>query len=144
MVLSVLVWLYFVFFFKQKTAYEMRISDWSSDVCSSDLRSAPPAHVRAAERERAPVESGCDRAASTCGVHGMAETKRAGSAALCRREVRRRSERDRSLQRRQGRGRLRHPRADLRRRSEIGRAHVCTPVTKAKLVCRLLLAKKKK
>src|SRR3546814_3850957 len=33
------VWLYvmFFFFFKQKTAYEMRISDWSSDVCSSDL-----------------------------------------------------------------------------------------------------------
>src|SRR3546814_10838602 len=30
--------LFFVFFFKQKTAYEMRISDWSSDVCSSDLR----------------------------------------------------------------------------------------------------------
>src|SRR3546814_10373142 len=28
------------FFFKQKTAYEMRISDWSSDVCSSDLRSS--------------------------------------------------------------------------------------------------------
>src|SRR3546814_10449501 len=27
-----------LFFFKQKTAYEMRISDWSSDVCSSDLR----------------------------------------------------------------------------------------------------------
>src|SRR3546814_6660409 len=27
--------------FKQKTAYEMRISDWSSDVCSSDLRDAP-------------------------------------------------------------------------------------------------------
>src|SRR3546814_1148268 len=34
------------FFFKQKTAYEMRISDWSSDVCSSDLQQqgcAPPA-----------------------------------------------------------------------------------------------------
>src|SRR3546814_19585084 len=29
--------LLYVFFFKQKTAYEMRISDWSSDVCSSDL-----------------------------------------------------------------------------------------------------------
>src|SRR3546814_5508600 len=29
--------LIFFFFFKQKTAYEMRISDWSSDVCSSDL-----------------------------------------------------------------------------------------------------------
>src|SRR3546814_6622636 len=28
----------FFVFFKQKTAYEMRISDWSSDVCSSDLR----------------------------------------------------------------------------------------------------------
>src|SRR3546814_13275024 len=28
---------HWVFFFKQKTAYEMRISDWSSDVCSSDL-----------------------------------------------------------------------------------------------------------
>src|SRR3546814_1330940 len=28
------------FFFKQKTAYEMRISDWSSDVCSSDLEAA--------------------------------------------------------------------------------------------------------
>src|SRR3546814_5677154 len=28
------------FFFKQKTAYEMRISDWSSDVCSSDLLAA--------------------------------------------------------------------------------------------------------
>src|SRR3546814_8865228 len=29
--------LLFFFFFKQKTAYEMRMSDWSSDVCSSDL-----------------------------------------------------------------------------------------------------------
>src|SRR3546814_2710289 len=32
--------MYIVFFFKQKTAYEMRISDWSSDVCSSDLKNA--------------------------------------------------------------------------------------------------------
>src|SRR3546814_10565595 len=31
----------FLFFFKQKTAYEMRISDWSSDVCSSDLMADP-------------------------------------------------------------------------------------------------------
>src|SRR3546814_7577287 len=38
-------WLLFLvfFFFKQKTAYEMRISDWSSDVCSSDLERAHPA-----------------------------------------------------------------------------------------------------
>src|SRR3546814_1386882 len=37
-----------VFFFKQKTAYEMRISDWSSDVCSSDLGAVPadPAFAR--------------------------------------------------------------------------------------------------
>src|SRR3546814_5923865 len=33
--------LFFFFFFKQKTAYEMRISDWSSDVCSSDLLRRP-------------------------------------------------------------------------------------------------------
>src|SRR3546814_2183623 len=31
------LYLHAFFFFKQKTAYEMRISDWSSDVCSSDL-----------------------------------------------------------------------------------------------------------
>src|SRR3546814_17504053 len=36
MCLSIQHCLYFLFFFKQKTAYEMRISDWSSDVCSSD------------------------------------------------------------------------------------------------------------
>src|SRR3546814_2190614 len=33
---------FFFFFFKQKTAYEMRISDWSSDVCSSDLFPVTP------------------------------------------------------------------------------------------------------
>src|SRR3546814_4247147 len=33
------------FFFKQKTAYEMRISDWSSDVCSSDLEGFGPGGV---------------------------------------------------------------------------------------------------
>src|SRR3546814_20105746 len=38
----------FFFFFKQKTAYEMRISDWSSDVCSSDL-----AEVQAVEDQEA-------------------------------------------------------------------------------------------
>src|SRR3546814_16419383 len=34
-----------VFFFKQKTAYELRISDWSSDVCSSDLGLGKPADL---------------------------------------------------------------------------------------------------
>src|SRR3546814_7640881 len=42
------------FFFKQKTAYEMRISDWSSDVCSSDL-------ARRALRETPALLSCCDR-----------------------------------------------------------------------------------
>src|SRR3546814_10295548 len=37
-----------MFVFKQKTSYELRISDWSSDVCSSDLRSDPALHVVAA------------------------------------------------------------------------------------------------
>src|SRR3546814_1100846 len=34
-----------IFFFKQKTEYEMRISDWSSDVCSSDLCGARPCEL---------------------------------------------------------------------------------------------------
>src|SRR3546814_6973012 len=38
---GMIVGVFSLFFFKQKTAYEMRISDWSSDVCSSDL-----AHLR--------------------------------------------------------------------------------------------------
>src|SRR3546814_4408868 len=52
MLVFVLCWFYvslcFVifFFFKQKTAYEMRISDWSSDVCSSDLLVGGDAVVR--------------------------------------------------------------------------------------------------
>src|SRR3546814_3369086 len=37
---------FIVFFFKQKTAYEMRISDWSSDVCSSDLAELLNGRVR--------------------------------------------------------------------------------------------------
>src|SRR3546814_5542382 len=43
---------FILFFFKQKTAYEMRISDWSSDVCSSDLRSCR-CHPAIAALERA-------------------------------------------------------------------------------------------
>src|SRR3546814_6286714 len=43
-----------VFFFKQKTAYEMRISDWSSDVCSSDLI-----------EERTPKDSVCNSASGS-------------------------------------------------------------------------------
>src|SRR3546814_7521690 len=42
LVLAVYSHMLFVCFFNQKTAYEMRISDWSSDVCSSDLSTAFP------------------------------------------------------------------------------------------------------
>src|SRR3546814_13837423 len=40
-----MLYLFYIFFFKQKTAYEMRISDWSSDVCSSDLFRGNRPHV---------------------------------------------------------------------------------------------------
>src|SRR3546814_1368370 len=43
------------FFFKQKTAYEMRISDWSSDVCSSDLHAGPRESSAAAFGGERPV-----------------------------------------------------------------------------------------
>src|SRR3546814_11711338 len=62
------------FFFKQKTAYEMRISDWSSDVCSSDLVRRPaggrssPVLRRSSSRLRPPsrpaVRYGCRSARS--------------------------------------------------------------------------------
>ena len=43
-------WLVFLFFFKQKTAYEMCGRDWSSDVCSSDLEGRRRAEGRAEGR----------------------------------------------------------------------------------------------
>src|SRR3546814_3504047 len=52
----VLIW--FVFFFKQKTAYEMRISDWSSDVCSSDLGEAAIADRRAGPHDLGQRDAG--------------------------------------------------------------------------------------
>src|SRR3546814_7605140 len=45
----------FFFFVKQKTAYEMRISDWSSDVCSSDLAGMRAANAGARCRRRTAV-----------------------------------------------------------------------------------------
>src|SRR3546814_6838050 len=46
-----LLCVFLFFFFKQKTAYEMRISDWSSDVCSSDLLLQRPVPNRKADAE---------------------------------------------------------------------------------------------
>src|SRR3546814_7283050 len=52
------------FFFKQKTAYEMRISDWSSDVCSSDLQRQKGGQ---AEGHRDVVKTIADRSAQRSG-----------------------------------------------------------------------------
>src|SRR3546814_8662355 len=58
MVLMLLAFLLVIFFFfKQKTAYEMRISDWSSDVCSSDLE----------VEDRGPLARPCDTPVHQCG-----------------------------------------------------------------------------
>src|SRR3546814_14432508 len=66
--LSALLCVYFLcgvlllFFFKQKTAYEMRISDWSSDVCSSDLGGTGHGRIgRIAQREVDRAEAACER-----------------------------------------------------------------------------------
>src|SRR3546814_18686448 len=53
------------FFFKQKTAYEMRISDWSSDVCSSDL----DPHLARAERGAVDRDRFPRRRAVSCAGH---------------------------------------------------------------------------
>src|SRR3546814_8127793 len=66
-----------VFFFKQKTAYEMRISDWSSDVCSSDLDRRPEqrrrpvviALVERVDRAEVAAEAQLDRVAGRNGLN---------------------------------------------------------------------------
>src|SRR3546814_8471673 len=97
----------FVFFFQQKTAYEMRISDWSSDVCSSDLlESFAPFNyqyilygmefhtdlspvredfpdIAEADRIFARIQSFGDRAASELPAHrAMIDQINAGAAAI--------------------------------------------------------------
>src|SRR3546814_8323808 len=70
----------FFFFFKQKTAYEMRISDWSSDVCSSDLRARRP---RSARRDRAASRKHRQADRSDCrtsGLHSLLASRNAKDA----------------------------------------------------------------
>src|SRR3546814_2900539 len=72
------------FFFKQKTAYEMRISDWSSEVCSSDLSgisNKEKAHTRelyaegkASREELLDSEIGAYHTKGTCTFYGTANT----------------------------------------------------------------------
>src|SRR3546814_8051879 len=72
-----------VFFFKQKTAYEMRISDWSSDVCSSDLRC--PRSVRRAPRgvgDRNRPSGGCGDVAGDQRPGGRRRRRRDDPGAL--------------------------------------------------------------
>src|SRR3546814_21139863 len=72
------------FFFKQKTAYEMRISDWSSDVCSSDLAEGDEQQAR--EDGKAPGERGKTVEQSCCSgaEHDRDQRQRQGKAEECK------------------------------------------------------------
>src|SRR3546814_3511351 len=67
--LMLYVMFFVVFFFKQKTAYEMRISDWSSDVCSSDLP-AHPGTRQLPQPGAARPSAGAERERKTGGTRG--------------------------------------------------------------------------
>src|SRR3546814_4618618 len=78
------------FFFKQKTAYEMRISDWSSDVCSSDLHrpqrdTALPRQIGAHRRMAMKVYIGIERTRHL-GTHRIGDFGKIGRAS-CRERV---------------------------------------------------------
>src|SRR3546814_1040044 len=115
------------FFFKQKTAYEMRISDWSSDVCSSDLADLRVAQFDPVVRAVVADDAGDGAEHRTGGLVGAGLAAQVVGDDLLHLRVR-------------GRGFAVDVAADL---TQIGRAHVCTPVTNAHIVCRLLLEKKK-
>src|SRR3546814_6026609 len=77
--------LHFFFFFKQKTAYELRISDWSSDVCSSDLHGPrPPGSSPASKTQPPPAPMKVLGIESSCDETGVAvyDTALAGAAGL--------------------------------------------------------------
>src|SRR3546814_9856686 len=77
-----LVFLLFFFFFKQKTAYEMRISDWSSDVCSSDLEEIAKLKAGPAPRKLPPNprSSGGYSGGNKTGSGGRAYSKSKGKS----------------------------------------------------------------
>src|SRR3546814_11968584 len=91
-----------IFCIKQKTAYDLRVSDWSSDVCSSDLRAAlrsTPAHPALAARNRCRAADGRTRYA------------RAGAARTDRYAAPRQSRPHRTRPQRPARGPRHHHRA---------------------------------
>src|SRR3546814_9074087 len=150
----------FFFFFKQKTAYDMRISDWSSDVCSSDLKKrysllADATHPSPDPRKNTSLpHPGASH--PQCGTTGLATPRRSFPACPDTRKRRSPARADAPATRP-----VRHPPPFRRfpdrpalprttgrqdhpmRQRDAGRAHVCTPVTNAHLVCRLLLENKK-
>src|SRR3546814_10066515 len=71
--IALLFKLFVFFFFKQKTAYEMRISDWSSDVCSSDL-----AHSMFAKLCSLPARSIAMHATGKQRIYSRSEERRVG------------------------------------------------------------------
>src|SRR3546814_1313213 len=115
----------------------MRISDWSSDVCSSDLRAAPiDRHMVKGNRlqhyagqYRVP-----HRKAALHAIGGL-DNRRTQSRPLIKADAI-------NLERER---RYHHlsARSGLTGAEKIGRAHVCTPVTNAHLICSLPLEKKK-
>src|SRR3546814_3010788 len=77
-------------FFKQKTAYEMRISDWSSDVCSSDLAPTPPFFTlegpqagRQVGRQAAFGQVPLERQGPRRGARAVARTLNGGGGEAC-------------------------------------------------------------
>src|SRR3546814_8600441 len=70
------------FFFKQKTAYEMRISDWSSDVCSSDLCSSLPSALSRRIRSSPPERSATAVKPSNRSKSSMNTSSRCGTRSV--------------------------------------------------------------
>src|SRR3546814_1680310 len=130
----------FCFLYKQKTAYEMRISDWSSDVCSSDLSTIPELAAGSSQEPHPPssrVAGPTHAKGQGQGHHMTAFTDRLSRAV----------DYARIAHARQVRKGTHVPylspvlgvAALVIDYGEIGRAHVCTPVHNAQPVCRLLL-----
>src|SRR3546814_8896860 len=114
----------YFFFFKQKTAYEMRISDWSSDVCSSDLRHFP--------------RPGRTARPAPAGAGDGDQHDRPGGGGHCRRPA------PGLRQDRGGRYRSAGAGGGAYRRGRPDRKSTrLNSITNAHLVCRLLLEKKK-
>src|SRR3546814_6695041 len=150
------------FFFKQKTAYEMRISDWSSDVCSSDL-SAPLSGTPRNPFRPVRFEGIPDKLATAIledfdilvgePLNGMTATQGPADriefwgfefihAVVGRPAERIGNRHSRCCYSDEAGGIDTGFSSALTPRSKIGRAHVCTPVTNAHSVWRLLVEKK--